>query len=55
MKHLALAFIRVPLDLPARVADRITAFSGSMWFVYIHIIWFSCWIGLGVEKYPYGF
>jgi uncharacterized membrane protein len=25
-----------------------------MWFVYIHIIWFSCWIGLGVEKYPYG-
>jgi uncharacterized membrane protein len=37
-----------------RIADRITAFSGSMWFVYIHIIWFSCWIGLGVEKYPYG-
>ena len=25
-----------------------------MMFVYIHIIWFSCWIGLGVEKYPYG-
>ena len=25
-----------------------------MQFVYIHIIWFSCWIGLGVEKYPYG-
>jgi hypothetical protein len=25
-----------------------------MWFVYIHIIWFSCWIGLGVEKYPVG-
>jgi uncharacterized membrane protein len=25
-----------------------------MWFVYIHIIWFGCWIGLGVEKYPYG-
>jgi len=37
-----------------RVADRITAFSGSMWFVYVHIIWFSCWIGFGVEKYPYG-
>jgi uncharacterized membrane protein len=37
-----------------RIADRITAFSGSMWFVYIHIIWFSCWIGFGVEKYPYG-
>jgi uncharacterized membrane protein len=37
-----------------RIADRITAFSGSMWFVYIHIIWFSSWIGFGVEKYPYG-
>jgi uncharacterized membrane protein len=37
-----------------RVADRITDFSGSMRFVYIHIIWFSLWIGLGVEPYPYG-
>jgi uncharacterized membrane protein len=37
-----------------RIADEITAFAGSMWFVYIHIVWFSCWIGLGVEKYPYG-
>jgi len=37
-----------------RIADQITTFAGSMWFVYIHIIWFSCWIGFGVEKYPYG-
>jgi uncharacterized membrane protein len=37
-----------------RIADQITAFAGSMWFVYIHIIWFSCWIGFGVESYPYG-
>jgi uncharacterized membrane protein len=37
-----------------RVADRITAFAGSMGFVYIHIAWFACWIGLGAEKYPYG-
>jgi Protein of unknown function (DUF1003) len=37
-----------------RVADRITAFSGSMAFVYLHIIWFGCWIGFGVEKYPFG-
>jgi len=37
-----------------RAADAITAFSGSMLFVYIHIIWFSCWIGFGVEHYPYG-
>jgi uncharacterized membrane protein len=37
-----------------RVADKITAFSGSMLFVYIHILWFGCWIGFGVEKYPFG-
>ncbi len=37
-----------------RIADRITAFAGSMGFVYIHIAWFACWIGFGVEKYPYG-
>jgi len=37
-----------------RVADRITAFSGSMLFVYVHIVWFGCWIGFGVEKYPFG-
>jgi uncharacterized membrane protein len=40
--------------LQNRIADRITAFSGSMLFVYVHVIWFACWIGFGVEKYPYG-
>jgi Protein of unknown function (DUF1003) len=37
-----------------RIADKITAFSGSMLFVYVHVVWFSCWIGFGVEDYPYG-
>jgi uncharacterized membrane protein len=37
-----------------RIADRITTFAGSMPFVYIHIAWFGCWIGFGVESYPYG-
>jgi len=37
-----------------RIADQITAFAGSMWFVYIHVLWFGLWIGLGAEKYPYG-
>jgi uncharacterized membrane protein len=37
-----------------RIADRVTAFAGSMGFVYIHIAWFGCWIGLRVEHYPYG-
>jgi uncharacterized membrane protein len=37
-----------------RLADRITTFSGSMTFVYLHMLWFGLWIGLGVEKYPFG-
>jgi uncharacterized membrane protein len=37
-----------------RIADRITQFAGSMAFVYLHILWFGLWIGLGAEKYPYG-
>jgi uncharacterized membrane protein len=41
-------------SVQSRIADQITAFAGSMWFVYIHIAWFGCWIGLGAEKYPYG-
>lgn len=37
-----------------RIADRITAFAGSMAFVYLHVLWFGCWIAFGVEGYPYG-
>jgi uncharacterized membrane protein len=37
-----------------RVADQITAFAGSMRFVYLHVVWFAGWIGAGVESYPYG-
>jgi hypothetical protein len=41
-------------SLENRAADQITRFAGSMLFVYLHIIWFSAWIGLGVEHYPTG-
>ena len=37
-----------------RIADAITRFAGSMPFVYVHVIWFAAWIGLGVERYPFG-
>jgi uncharacterized membrane protein len=37
-----------------RIADTITRFAGSMAFVYVSIIGFGLWIGLHVEKYPYG-
>ena len=41
-------------SLENRVSDRITAFAGSMSFVYIHLAWFGCWIGFRVEHYPFG-
>ena len=37
-----------------RIADAITAFAGSMWFVYLHVAWFALWIGLRAEDYPFG-
>jgi len=40
--------------LQDRIADAITKFSGSMPFIYIHIVWFALWVGLHVEKFPFG-
>jgi uncharacterized membrane protein len=37
-----------------RVADQITQFAGSMKFVYLHVIWFGCWIVFRLEHYPFG-
>jgi uncharacterized membrane protein len=41
-------------SLQNRIADAITSFAGSMWFVYIHVAWFTVWIVAGVEAYPFG-
>jgi uncharacterized membrane protein len=41
------------MSVQNRIADRITSFAGSMRFVYLSALWFGCWIGVGVEKYPY--
>jgi uncharacterized membrane protein len=41
-------------NLQSRIADTITQFAGSMVFVYVHVLWFALWIGLRVEKYPFG-
>lgn len=39
-------------DLQLKVADAITAFAGSMPFVYVHIVAFTVWM-LVVEKSPW--
>jgi uncharacterized membrane protein len=41
-------------SLQSRIADAITSFAGSMTFVYVHIAWFTRWIAVGVERYPFG-
>ena len=38
-----------------RIADTIADFVGSWPFVIIHILWFSAWILLDIETFPYGF
>ncbi|MDX6477241.1 MAG: hypothetical protein QOH95_2752 [Gaiellaceae bacterium] len=42
------------VSLQSRIADAVTAFAGSMAFVYVHIVWFAIWVALPVEKYPFG-
>ena len=39
-----------------RLADVITAFAGSMSFVYLHVIWFVLWLRFEPFKdaFPYG-
>jgi uncharacterized membrane protein len=49
-----------------RIADAVTAFSGRMVFVYVHVLWFAAWVllntgwlsrSLGIEPFdpfPYG-
>jgi uncharacterized membrane protein len=39
-------------DLQLRVADAITRFAGSMWFVYLHVVVFGVWM-LAFEKNPW--
>jgi len=53
------AFIQDRKRLQDRVADQITAFSGSMAFVYLHILWFTIWIVINetrwrFDPFPFG-
>jgi uncharacterized membrane protein len=59
MRQERAAFIRRRERLQDRVADQITAFSGSMGFVYIHVIWFALWcignlIWWRFDPFPFG-
>jgi len=51
---------RAQRTLPDRVVDAITAFCGSLAFVWVHAVWFGLWIGenllhgrTGFDPYPF--
>ena len=59
MRQERAAFIRDREQLQDRVADQITAFSGSMAFVYLHVVWFALWcignlIWWRFDPFPFG-
>ena len=41
-------------NVQSRIADAVTAFAGSMAFVYVHVVWFALWVSIPFEKYPFG-
>jgi uncharacterized membrane protein len=51
-------------SLQDRVADAITNFSGSMAFLYAHVVWFALWVAINkgwihgikpFDQYPFNF
>jgi uncharacterized membrane protein len=57
------ALLRGVMRAQDRAADRITAFAGSLSFVYIHAAWFAVWIAINIgllgaalkfDKFPFG-
>ena len=53
---------RITMSRSDRIADWVTGFSGSMVFVYLHVVWFAVWVSLnrGVfgispfDPFPFG-
>jgi uncharacterized membrane protein len=52
---------REAMGLSDHFADLMTRFSGSMLFVWAHVVWFGIWIGLNeiglvtFDAFPFGF
>jgi uncharacterized membrane protein len=63
VRHEGILFARRLRTAQDRASDAITAFAGSMRFVYLHSVWFVLWIGLNVgliggalvfDEFPFG-
>lgn len=43
-----------------KFSDKITSFCGNMWFVYVHVVWFSLWLWYNLtsptpfDPFPFG-
>lgn len=53
--------VRTQRTSEERISDSITSFSGSMVFVYIHVVWFVVWIAINMvpglpkfDPFPFG-
>jgi uncharacterized membrane protein len=59
-RHELIVLAKARRHVQDRAADRITAFAGSMPFVYLHVVWFTVWIAFNTgshwtfDPYPYG-
>ncbi|MER7693302.1 DUF1003 domain-containing protein [Streptomyces sp. NPDC097610] len=62
LRHERLVFAKLRTSQD-RFADAITAFAGTMGFVYVHAVWFAVWIALNLrlfgtaavfDPYPFG-
>ena len=46
--------IHLPTNILDHATDHITAFSGSWLFLSLHVLWFTLWISLHIEPFPFG-
>jgi uncharacterized membrane protein len=59
LRHDLMVFAKRRQKREDRIADQITAFAGSLQFVYIHVVWFTAWIIINVspwafDPFPFG-
>ena len=46
---------RESLSKANRIADAVSRRSGSLWFVFLHLVWFTSWLGMNVPNWPLRF
>jgi uncharacterized membrane protein len=47
-------FIKRFKNKAEEISDFTSDAAAQPWFIITHLIWWMCWIGFGVEAFPYG-